>query len=248
MKAHRQQQLMILLGKDLSVQVNNLAKTLGVSEMTIRRDLNDLHQQGLLKRTFGGALMADKSAIPELSHNEKETVNRSGKRHIAQLAAQLIADGDVIYLGAGTTCELLVKEILPKKITIITNSLAIFDHAQNQPNFEVILSGGHFRHKTQMFVGQYCENVFKQITINKSFMSCNGVSLKGYSVSNQLEASINILVAQRSKNVYMLADSAKFDLDFSVHFLPLAQVRCLITNKTKSVNLTAYKSFVSILY
>ncbi len=247
MKAHRQQKLMILINKDLSVKVTDLAKHLGVSEMTIRRDLNDLHQQGLLTRTFGGALMADKSAIPELSHGEKETVNRAGKRHIAQLAATLIADGDVIYLGAGTTCELLVKEILTKKLTIITNSLAIFNHAQKQPNFEVILSGGHFRPKTQMFVGPHSENFFKQITINKCFMSCNGVSLNGYSVSNQSEATINALVAKRAKNVYMLADSAKFDLEFFATFLPLSQVNYLITNKDKTINLSAYHPLVAIL-
>ena len=154
MKESRQRIILQELDQSGVVSVKNLKELLHVTDMTIRRDLIDLEKQGLLTRVHGGAHKKVRDGLNEVSHSEKTMLNIEEKKTIAQKCAGLIVNGDTVFIGSGTTTDFIGDYLDGKDISIVTNSLPIFEKLKDNPNFDLILIGGRYRVKTQTFVGQ----------------------------------------------------------------------------------------------
>ncbi len=150
---------------------------LNVSDMTVRRDLIELENKGILTKIHGGARSNSTFQYKEISHKEKHTRQIAEKRFIAKKAASLIEDGDTLFFGPGTTVELLA-EVNHHTLTIITNCLPVYKillEKQTAP-FGVYLIGGEMRPCTEAFVGEMAIAMLEKLRFSKMFFSSNAVN------------------------------------------------------------------------
>ena len=168
-KQERMLEIVRLVNLSGTVMVNDLIEILQVSDMTIRRDLASLEQEGQLTRIHGGAKSNSRLSFNELSHEEKHHQNMQAKRLVAQKALQLIEEGDSIFLGPGTSVEVLAEEIHCRRLQVVTNCLPIFHllFKKRTDTFKVILLGGEMRERTQAFVGEMTNHMLGEIYFNK---------------------------------------------------------------------------------
>lgn len=138
-REERYRTILSLLEKNDTVQVSELAELFNVTEMTIRRDLQALEDEGLLERVHGGAKKKGTHYI-ELSNVQKETLNVEEKKHIGKICADLIEDNDTIFIGSGTTSRFILDYLDTKPVMLVTNSIQIFQEAIKLPNVETILT------------------------------------------------------------------------------------------------------------
>lgn len=213
LKTERQDTIVALVNEAGSATVTDISKRLGVSPMTIRRDLDELSSIGALIRIHGGAQKADGGSIAmlvkELTNTEKESVHSDEKAQVASVAAKLISNGDNIFVGTGTTGQALARAVSGMRLRAITNSLTVFNILKEARNIEPVLIGGDYRPTTGAFVGPMAELVGESIGIDKAFVGVNGIYDGAVSTSNSAEGSIQRLILDRSSKRYIIADSSK---------------------------------------
>ncbi len=225
------------------VKVAELMEKFGVSDMTIRRDLEALQQQGILKKVYGGAVLATTpvqggrdAQNEDVSLDIRASAFADRKREIARRAVELIVPHDVIILDAGTTTLELAK-ILPRHedVVIVTNSIAIAHELAGKTS-SLLLAGGIVRESTHSTVGPKTKEFMSDLRANKLFLGASSLSLKqGLLNSNLYESEIKRTMMASADQVIVLADSSKFnnasyhvfarwenvDMLISDHHLPL---------------------------
>lgn len=228
-KDERYKKIMKLLTSSGTVSVNEIMEELKVSDMTVRRDLNNLEKEGLLKRVHGGAKVI--TFNEELSHKEKKIINLNEKKSIAKKAAELISEGDTIFLGPGTTIELLANLIQKNDIKIVTNCLPIFEIlSKKNDQRKVYLVGGEIRASTESFFGEITNSVLSNMKFKKAFFSCNAVNNNEIMTSTLEEGVTQSIALNNSQERYLLADSSKIGKnDFCVYY-NLEDITKLIIN------------------
>lgn len=228
----RQQKIYEMVKEKNSVQVNELAAMFGVSESTIRRDLQEMETMGLLARTHGGAMDISRMNY-EMTFREKEVENSEEKVLIAEVAASMIKDGETVILDCGTTTLEIAKRITAKNITVITNSIDIAFELSNKDNIELIVAGGNLRYITRAMIGPLAENVFNSFRVDKAFIGANGISKKdGFTTPNLMEAKIKKTMIDVSGKAYIVADSSKFNkVCFSI-ICGIKKVSSIITSES----------------
>ena len=188
------------------VNVEDLAKELHVSPLTIRRDLQYWEEQGAVERYYGGARL-----IQSFVDNDEITDNNEPYKHaIAKYAAQYVEDGDTIFINTSSTALLVLKYIRNKRVTVITNNgKAIF--MEHDPLVSIVLSGGELRIPKESMVGDFALNNLNRVTADKSFLGCSGFDVhSGMSTAILQEVSINETMINRCKgSIFILADSTK---------------------------------------
>jgi len=230
--SERQNRILEILRRDKAVEVSELSKAFDVSEMTIRRDLLKLEQAGLLKRTFGGAVVAPNFFALQLSFAEKEAVYAEEKRGIGLAAARLIRDGETIAFGAGTTTFQVVRHIGEvEHLTVVTNAINIAMELANRPNIKLLVTGGSLRERSFALVGPFGEAMLGQIHINKFFLGVTGISIEhGVTTLDLLEASMYKAMMKAAGEVIVVADHSKFG---SITLAPIAgigEVKNIVTD------------------
>ena len=193
------------------VSVVELCETLGVSSVTIRKDLQFLEDSGLVYRTHGGVTrqnpyQTDRSVI------EKEKMNEGEKLSIAKAAAKFVVESDSIVVGSGTTTQFFAREIKPSgNLTVVTSALNVTLELLNHPNVEVIQLGGTVRHTSSSVTGQYAIDTLDQFFCSKLFLGVDGIDLDyGISTTSAQEALLNQKMISVAHQVIVLADSSKF--------------------------------------
>ena len=230
MKEKRIDIIMKEIEKHGIVSVNDLMKKLGVTRMTIGRDLKLLEDSNMLKRIHGGAVRNEDSKLTELTHLQKKNINISKKEEIGRQAAGYIENGDIIFIGASTTNECLMKYIKNKRIRIITNSFYIFEQYKGNDDFELILTGGIWREKSGAFIGDVTDRILSQIKVDKSFIGANGIKNNNVTNSNKEEAGLQKIIMDNSQKNYILIDSNKFDLKDLYTFYQTDKINGIITD------------------
>lgn len=194
------------------VSVTELVKILDASESTVRRDLNTLHNKGLLKKIHGGAIsIGDNTSKHDYKVNVRKTLNVEEKQLIAKKAASFITDNDVIYLDAGTTTELLIDYIETNNILAVTNGIV---HAKKllEKGIKTFMLGGEVKAVTEAIVGSNAVEDLKKYNFSKGFFGSNGVSNKsGYTTPDINEAMVKAEAIKRCNESYVLADESKLD-------------------------------------
>jgi DeoR family galactitol utilization operon repressor len=210
-----------------SVTVQDLAQVLGLSEVTIRADLRTLDEKGLLNRTRGGAAPAMHRDILE-----RQKKFQAEKNAIARQAAELIRDGDVIMIEAGTTTALIAKYLTGKKdIHIVTNSTLVFAYARMNPSLQITMTGGEFRRPTESLVGPIALETIGRLNVRLAFVGTDGFTLERGMTTHLMEgAEIVKAMKSHAETTVLVADSSKYGRIGFSGVLPLSAMDIIITD------------------
>lgn len=248
MKEGRHRLILQELDRAGLVSVRKLKELLDVTDMTIRRDLIDLEKQGFLIRVHGGAHKKVRDGLIEVSHAEKVMLNTEEKQMIARKCADLISDGDTIFIGSGTTTALIGDYLEDKKVNIVTNSLPIFEKLKDNPNFDLLLVSGRYRLKTQTFVGQFAINLLREIKVSKAFIGANGIDGHNVTTANEEEGNADAIILNNAIEKYIVADNSKFDSYSFYTFYRLDDVDGIVTDDRISQRMKdKYRSYTKVL-
>ncbi|GAC1655365.1 MAG: DeoR/GlpR family DNA-binding transcription regulator [Candidatus Dormibacteraceae bacterium] len=213
------------------VAVAEMAETLGASEITLRRDLRMMADDGLLIRTHGGAVLPAGLAH-EPSYSEKAGQAADEKAAIARLAVGMVRPGDSIVLGPGTTTLALARLLVGcPELTVVTNSLLVAEALMPAPRVEVILTGGTLRRSIHALVGPAAEESLRSLRASQAFISGNGLSAeRGLSTPSPLVAATDRALAAAAQQVVVLADYTKIGHETMVQTVRLDQIAILFTD------------------
>lgn len=220
-----------LLAEKQAVSIPDLAAMFGVSEMTVRRDLDHLERGGVVRRTHGGALAAERMVF-EFDFQARRHANRRAKQAIARRARRLIEPGARIILDTGTTSlELAVLLRDAEDLTVITPSLAVASQLQFSPGIQTILLGGVLREGSPDLSGPVTEYGLEMLAADLAFQGADGIGLDGavYNADLQL-ARVDQRMHTRADKTYILADSSKIGRTSLARMVALNEVEALITD------------------
>jgi DeoR family transcriptional regulator, aga operon transcriptional repressor len=229
--AQRHKYILDLLEKEGFVKVQDLSESLGVSEVTIRKDLKQLEERKLLLKSHGSASPLG-SLIHDRHIDEKEKVQVEEKRRIAAAASSLLNHNDKIIIASGTTLLAFARAIyLAEPFTVITPSVKVSLILSYRPNIEIIQLGGALRKSSASVIGPYSESLLSEMMCSKLFLSVDGIDLDfGLTTSNIAEAHLNQHMIRASKKVIVLADSSKFGKRGFGKICNINQVHHIITD------------------
>ncbi|MGC9100643.1 MAG: DeoR/GlpR family DNA-binding transcription regulator [Caldisericum sp.] len=216
-----------------SVQINDLAKLLNVSEMTIRRDLSRLEHEGLLRRVYGGAVSTRGRSF-EPPFIVRETKNKKEKELIGRIAATLVSDGDSIALDVGTTTIEVAKNLSNRhNLTIITPNLHIVNLLANKREIRLILPGGILRSGELSLTGEIAARNLEQFFVDKLFLGIGAIDKDaGLTEYNLDDALIKKALIKNAKEVIVVADSSKFDKVAFSFVASFSNIHYLVSNES----------------
>lgn len=228
----RKEVILQALENEGSVRTIELAQRLQVADETIRRDLELLASEKLIKRTHGGAvrIAADKT---ESSYDERRVRNIEEKRAVAREALRYIDSGDCIYLDASSTILQLAPLLGEKSVTVVTNSLLVATALSKLERVELILTGGTLHRQSYGFIGPAAIRALERYTIDKMFCSGNGVHPEyGLTEINEWQSCLKETAIQRSAFKCFLGDSSKPGTFSSYCFAPCESFDVVVTTET----------------
>jgi DeoR family fructose operon transcriptional repressor len=220
------------------VRVEDLCERIDASPATVRRDLTDLENRGLIRRVYGGAVSVE-SQLDEPLFDDKTSISVKEKRAIAEAAAALISNGDTIYIDGGSTLLELAHLLKARQdVTVVTNSLrAAVELSGLGP--DLIMIGGNLRRRSQTMVGGLSQTVLNEIYVDKAFMGTIGVTVEeGLTTTDGDEAFTKKLVMSKAKEVILLADSSKIGKVAFANAGQITDIDRLITDKHVSTKFT----------
>lgn len=206
--ASRTNRILELLTQRTKLEVTELARELGVSQVTMRKDLTALEDRGLIKREHGYAMLRSTDNVEgRLAYHYEE------KLKIARRATELVHDGDTVLIESGSCCALLARQIVTTRrdVTIVTNSAFIADFVRNEPAAKVILLGGIYQNESQVMVGPMVANSVAGFFVDLFFAGTDSFSARtGFTNSDQMRAQAVADMAEHAERVIVLTESEKF--------------------------------------
>lgn len=233
MAESRQQEILDDLERAGSVSVAELSERLGVSDMTIRRDLEALSARRLLRKVHGGAIPVSKAAA-EPHFVQKRRLNRPEKETIARAALPLMGDGHTVAFSAGTTTWHVAAALQQnhKDLTFFTNSTNIALTLQENGWMQIVLSGGSFRTPSDALVGPYADRTLRALNSDVLFLGVHGVHPSaGLTTPNVAEAETNHCLIQGARKVVVVADHTKLGVVALAKIAALSEIDILITDE-----------------
>ena len=242
-KEDRTSQILELLVKEKKIEVSELSAHLGVSQVTVRKDLDAMEAQGLITREHGFAVLSSTDDIKgRLAYHYEE------KKKIALRAAELVKDGDTIMIESGSCCKdgdtimiesgsccaLLAATLaeLRTGITIITNSAFIADYIRRSSDFQIILLGGIYQQDAQVMVGPMVRQCAENFWVDRFFIGVDGWSARaGFTNQDQMRAQAVRDMAKQADRIIVLTESEKFDRHGTVPLNLKDQVKVVITDQ-----------------
>lgn len=207
----RRREILDLVNRDGKALVRNLAEMFATSQVTIRQDLEVLHNQGLLHRAHGGALPVRSAALLDPSLHEKEKLYRREKQRIAMAAARLVKEGQSVVLDSGSTATAVARSLRSfHRLTIITNAVNIAAELAGT-SIGVILTGGILRENSFSLVGPLAEDTLRRLSADILFLGVDGFDVRfGLTTPNLLEAKVNRVMMRIARRTVVVCDSSKF--------------------------------------
>ena len=199
-----------LLSRQGFMSLAELVQMLEVSESTIRRDLEVLEEQGLIRRTHGGAVFIKGMLAHSLAFADRETTAVAEKQAIAAAAARLIPEDQTVILNGGTTCFEVAKALVGRHLNVITNSVPIASLLSAELATEVTLIGGYVYPRTGVAMGAMAEQMLQTLHATQLVMSCAGVCEEGIFNANQMLVDIDRKMMATADEVILAVDHTKF--------------------------------------
>ena len=225
--SEREKIILDRLSAEGSVSVGVLARDLGLSEVTIRGDLRALQDKGWLNRKWGGAAAAIHRDILE-----RQRIFPEKKNAIARAAAELVRNGDVIMIEAGTTTALIARYLAGKRdVHIVTNSTLVFSYARMYPNLQITMTGGEFRRPTESLVGPIALETVGHLNVRLAFVGTDGFTLERGMTTHLMEgAEIVKAMKSHAETTVLVADSSKYGKIGFASVLPLSAMDLILTD------------------
>lgn len=229
----RQHQLLNYIKSNRIIKVSEASKHLGVSELTIRRDLEVISNQHLIERFHGGARIKTPDLKYDIPVSEKETRHEAPKKCIAQKAAALIYNGDSVFLNSGSTTSLVMRYLDGKNIRVFTNN-ALAPSCIQSEHTELIITGGECRLRSKALIGTFASDMLKKVYTNACILGTNGISsANGITTSNYQEASINELMVTHCRGkIIVVADGSKIGQTHPFVSIGIRNIHILITDSS----------------
>ncbi len=214
-------------------EVTELSALLGVSRMTVRRDLNTLTSSGAIERAWGGAVVQNIMLSTETPYALKRRENEEVKRRIGQQAARLVGDGDVVILDAGSTTFHVATQLRGKRdVTVVTNDLKIAVELASFHSLTVITAGGVLQHDSFTQLSPQTEEFFRGIHVNWAFLGADAVDLNhGVSTRTLQAVAVKQAMIEAATEAILLVDHSKFDRHAFVRFCRIDDLTALITDR-----------------
>ncbi|RCX19979.1 DeoR family transcriptional regulator [Anaerobacterium chartisolvens] len=233
----RRKKILELLNREGKVKVVDLSRLFGISEVTIRNDLSELENTGVLERVHGGAVSTGK-AYYNMSFHDRMKTNEDEKRKIAIEVASLISDGDTVMINSGTTTLFTVQELKGlKNLTIVTNSLSVAEEIGHFSNIHVILLGGNFNPQYQFTYGDDTINQLKRYKADKLILAADGVSVEeGITTYHHLEVEVNRQMIARVNKTIVVVDYTKIGRAGFARIDSLDSIDLLVSNQNSNQN------------
>lgn len=228
----RQEKILEILKEKKSISVDKLTKLLFFSPATIRRDLSAMEKRGLVKRTFGGAILQE-SPDEESALIYREKTMMKEKKQIAEKCANLLRDHTAMFIDSSSTCTYLVPFLKNfKHLNLVTNGLKISLMLLEQTSCKTLLVSGYVNSMSNSTIGNLTLKTLEKIHCSYSIISCSGVSLEyGLTEATIDQAEIKLTMAENSDQIILLCDSSKFNQAKLFKSIPLSKITYLITDK-----------------
>lgn len=226
----RHERILEMLETNGGVRVAQLAVELGVTEETIRRDLEKLDQAGKLVRIHGGAVPLT-GLSRDLPFDVRQSENLALKELIAKRALVYVSEGDVIAMDASSTVFELARTLPDIPLTVVTNSLAVTLHFWGRNHTSVLSTGGQLDSTSRSWLGSFAEDFLNRVNINKFFLSSVGIDLnRGLSEIDDAQARVKRRFMDAAEEVVLLADHSKVGRKSTVSLAPMQEVTHVITD------------------
>ena len=227
----RQIRILRILQDNPSVRVVELSQALEVSEATVRRDLDRMHQIGQIKRIHGGAVPAVHS-VPEAPVVQRSAENQDEKSRIGKAAAYLIKDGDTVFIGSGSTTLEVARHLAGRQnLSVITNALTVVTLLSQEEGIDLIVTGGFVRRSELSFIGHLTELALRELHPQKVVMGIRAVSLnEGLTNDYMPEVSTDRVIIHAAPQVILVADHTKFGHVAAALVAPMSSIHTLVTD------------------
>ena len=231
----RRREIIARLATNGKVIVTELARDFCVTEETIRRDLEKLDKEGLVSKTYGGAVSKHSPAL-DLPYNIRESVTVAEKQRIANKIAESIEDGERIMLDSSSTALYIVKRLKDKKnLTIITNGIKILFEVADKQDWTVLSTGGVLKKNALALTGSSAEKMIASYHVDTAICSCKGLDADvGVTDSNENDSLIKQAMFQSAERRILAADSGKFDKKSFVKVVELSGIDMIVTDAPPS--------------
>lgn len=229
-RVHRLAQIEQMLAAGDPVTVGELTHRLGVSEATVRRDLDVLQDSGVVQRTYGGAVPS-RAGERELPFPERSSVQVAEKRAIARAAAAMVGAGDTVFIGGGSTTLRLAEQLRDTELTVVTNSLPVARELSRSATIQVIVIGGTLRTPELTMVGPRAVEGIRAYRAGTAFLGVPALdSQDGFTADGDAEAATDAAFIAMAQRTVVLADHTKLGRVSSTHVVPMASIDTVVTD------------------
>jgi DeoR family L-fucose operon activator len=234
----RHSEILHILDTSNVVRVSDLSGRFRVSEETVRRDLERLEQDGVVRRIYGGAVRVSGRAM-ELSFQKRQTRNLEQKRRIAALAKDLVAEGESIVMDASTTALELARILPHMRLTVLTNGVSAILELANK-GINVMSTGGALRQSNLSLIGPVAERSLDGYFVDKAFVSCRGLTAReGATEASDMEVALKRRMLKAAKRAVFLVDSSKFGQVAFCTICELGDIHTVVTDDKVAPDLVA---------
>lgn len=229
----RREMILKLLAENGKVYVYELSKQFGVSEVTIRNDLEQLEKKNRLIRARGGAIKLEGQVSLDFNLSDKHKLHLEEKARIGKRAAGLIMESETIILDSGTTTAEIAKNLGGfKNVTVVTNAINVVNLLVQYPAISIIIPGGYLRQNSLSLVGPFAARNFKSLYVDKVFIGVDGFDPKiGAFTPNIEEAHLNEIMIDIAKEVILVADSSKVNRKSLSLICPVSKIDTFVTDE-----------------
>ncbi|MDJ0956463.1 MAG: DeoR/GlpR family DNA-binding transcription regulator [Arenicellales bacterium] len=230
-KNERWERILSRLNNDVTVRISALAEQFGVTTETIRRDIDELTEQGLVSRTYGGAASRSLTAEPNLLQRRERHV--AERQRIAQLAISLVQAGDVIMIDSGSTTYQFALALSARTIalTVLTNCLPIAQNLGGIRGFKVILCPGTYSKTENAVYGQETIAFLDRFQANKAVIGAGGLTANCVTDADTEAAWVKRKMIERSEHTILVLDHSKFDLQMFDRVCPLSHIQDVVVDR-----------------
>lgn len=223
------------LQEEKRVVVSELSQLYGVSEETIRRDLDKLEKEGYATKSYGGAVINDDIGI-DLPFNVRKNRNVTGKQRMAEIAAALVNEGDHIFLDASSTAVFVARALKDReRLTVVTNSMEILLELSDVTGWNIISTGGRMKEGYLAFLGSRTEEAIRSYQMDKAIFSCKALSTeRGLMESQESFAYAKRTMLESSRCNILVIDSSKFDQSAFAVVGEMKKVDVVVTDRRPS--------------